>query len=77
MDSKVSSISIYPNPANDKLIVRGLSEATKISIYNISGKLVLSKISSSEIELTHLKSGVYMVKINHEQEEILKRFLKK
>lgn len=76
-DNKISSISIYPNPANDKLIIKGLSEATKISIFNVSGKLVHSKLSSSEIGLTHLKSGVYIVKINHEQGEILKRFVKK
>ena len=69
-------ISIYPNPVIDKLFIQGLSNPTKISVYNILGKLVLSKTTSSEINVDNLQSGIYIIKILDEQKEIIRKFIK-
>ncbi|MDG1227627.1 MAG: T9SS type A sorting domain-containing protein [Polaribacter sp.] len=71
------NISIYPNPVVDKLFIQGLSDASKVFIYNILGKLVISKITSKEIDADNLQSGIYIVKIVDEQKEIVKKFIKK
>jgi surface protein len=76
-DQDVTNILIYPNPAVDRLFIQGLSDATKVSIYNILGKLVVSKTTSKEIDVDNLQSGVYIVKIVDEQKEIVKKFIKK
>ena len=75
-DQKLTNISIYPNPANDKLFIQGLSGVSEISIYDVLGKLVLAKTISSEIEVTNLKKGFYIIKIVAEQKETIQKFIK-
>ena len=55
---------------------QGLSNPTKISVYNLLGKLVLSKTTSSEINVDNLQSGIYIIKIVDEQKEIIRKFIK-
>jgi hypothetical protein len=66
---------VFPNPALDKLFIQGLSKPTKISVYNVLGRLVLSKITSSEVDLDNLQSGIYIIKIVEEQREVVRKFI--
>ena len=75
-DQKLTNISIYPNPVDDKLFIQGLSGVSDISIYDVLGKLVLSKTNTSEIDLTNLKKGIYLIKIKDQQKEIIKKLVK-
>jgi len=75
-DQNQLDISIYPNPVIDKLFIQGLSNPTKISVYDILGKLVLSKTTSSEINVDNLQSGIYILKIVDNQKEIVRKFIK-
>jgi surface protein len=75
-DQKQLDISIYPNPTNDKLFIQGLSSSSKVSIYNVLGKLVLSQTISKEIDVNNLQSGIYIIKIADEQKEIVRKFIK-
>ena len=75
-DQKLTNISIYPNPVNDKLFIQGLSGVSEISIYDVLGKLVLSNTTSSEIEVSNLKKGIYTIKIVAEQKETIQKFIK-
>ena len=75
-DQNLTSISIYPNPVNDKLFIQGVSDVSEISIYDLLGKLVLSKTNTSEIDVTNLKKGIYLIKIKDQQKEIIKKLVK-
>jgi len=75
-DTDLQRISIYPNPVDDKLSIQGLSGVSDISIYDVLGKLVLAKTTSSEIEVTNLKKGIYTIKIVTEQKETIQKFIK-
>jgi surface protein len=75
-DQNLLAISVYPNPAKDKLFIQGLSTSSKVSIYNVLGKLVLSKTTSREVDLEGLQSGVYIVKIMDQQKETTRKFIK-
>jgi surface protein len=75
-DQKQLDISIYPNPTNDKLFIQGLSSSSRVSIYNVLGKLVLSQTISKEIDVKQLSKGIYMLKIVDEQKEIVRKFIK-
>ena len=66
---------VFPNPALDKLFIQGLSKPTKISVYNVLGRLVLSKITSSEVDVDNLHSGIYIIKIVEEQREVVRKFI--
>ena len=73
-----SSVNIYPNPVNNKLFVSTSSKIEAISIYTITGVMVYNeKISNNVIDVTSLNSGIYFVKINTREGEIIERFVKK
>ena len=76
-DSELTNISIYPNPVIDKLFIQGLLHETKVSIYNVLGKLVVSKTTLKAIDVDHLQSGIYIVKIVDGKKETVKKFIKK
>ncbi len=75
-DQNRIAIAVYPNPAKDKLSILGLSKPSKVSIYNVLGKLVFSITTSSEVDLKGLQSGVYILKIMDQQKEIIRKFIK-
>lgn len=73
-----SSVNIYPNPVNNKLFVSTNSKIEAISIYTITGVMVYNEnISNNVIDVTNLNSGIYFVKINTKEGEIIERFVKK
>jgi surface protein len=76
-EQSLIAIAVYPNPAKDKLFILGLSKPSKVSIYNVLGKLVCSKTTSSEVDLEGLQSGVYIIKIMDQQKETIRKFVKK
>ena len=71
---KLSKISIYPNPATNKLNIGNLPGTGKsyIRITDIKGKTVFSKSNFSGSFLTvpteHLSGGVYLIEIRHNTE---------
>ena len=75
-DNTLANIFLYPNPVIDKLFIQGLLNPTKISVYDVLGKLVLSKTASSEINVDNLQSGIYILKIVDNQKEIVRKFIK-
>ena len=75
-DQNLTNVSIYPNPVIDKLFIQGLSSLSKVSIYNVLGKLVLSQTISKEIDVKQLSKGIYILKIIDEQKETTRKFIK-
>ncbi|UII27898.1 glycoside hydrolase family 9 protein [Fulvivirga maritima] len=70
---------IYPNPASEELRFKGISEYKVISIINTSGKTIYEeRLDGSEeltIPLNGIKPGVYILKAQSEQKEIVKQFI--
>ena len=75
-DQNITNISIYPNPVVNKLFIQGLLDVSETSIYDVLGKLVLSNTTSTEIDVSNLKKGIYTIKIEAEQKETIKKFIK-
>lgn len=70
--SKSFSISLHPNPCNDVIYVKNISNDTNhiITIYNLKGIQVLqlkSYVTNSPIYVGYLPKGIYFVKINNQQ----------
>ena len=81
-DITENNINIYPNPANDILYIEAESEINDVVIYTITGVIVGQQTTdnrqqSLSIDLSGLNAGIYFVKINTNQGEIVKRFIKK
>ncbi len=58
-----SVIKYYPNPTNGDLFFENLKDGTSISVYDLSGKLLLTKnIQAGKISLSQLEKGIYFIK---------------
>lgn len=60
-------MSIYPNPASDKIWVEG-AQVKQVEILNLSGQLVKPS-SSSPIDISQLPKGVFFLKIKTEDDK--------
>ena len=64
-ENGTEAISLYPNPANDKLYLEGLEEECEISIFNTAGMKVktMTLQGDAEINVSELPAGLYLVRI--------------
>lgn len=75
---KDNSISLYPNPATNILVINNLKNTSDICIFDINGKLILNKEvkENAQIDISHLAKGVYIVKIKDEADIMVRKFMK-
>ncbi|MEX1003311.1 MAG: choice-of-anchor B family protein [Crocinitomicaceae bacterium] len=67
----IEEIAIYPNPASESLTIKGIN-AGNIHIHDLSGRLVFSTNISETIELSGLKSGLYILTLVDQNGTIVK-----
>ncbi|MGY5354930.1 T9SS type A sorting domain-containing protein [Wenyingzhuangia sp. IMCC45467] len=73
-----ADFSLYPNPVSDVLNITGNSTITAIEVYNITGQKVLTSASKNQINVSQLSLGVYVLKLQNENNQVLsKKFIKK
>ncbi len=61
-DERRTFFSVYPNPADNQLNIKGEKTIGTLRIFDVSGRLVFSNIISSneaQIDISMLKSGFY------------------
>ncbi len=72
-----SRISVYPNPASNYVNIFSKTAGT-MDIYNISGLLVKSnKINNSvkRVDISDLSSGIYIIKVNMENQSFTQKLV--
>lgn len=75
-DVKVHDITVYPNPASDKLFMYGV-EGKDIEIVDIQGRSMLkSTYDFNGIDLSSLLPGLYSVKVNFGNQFVYRKFVK-
>jgi hypothetical protein len=71
------NIKIYPNPTSTKLFINGLTQSTKLSVYNLRGILVLSKhLFDNQIDVSNLTNGIYIIKFENKGGITIRKFIK-
>lgn len=82
LDSR--KISLYPNPADDKVFVRleGMQSDAVIKLYNIHGQLSRTyRISASDqrvteqLDVTGLNKGIYLIQIDYEKQRVTRKLI--
>ena len=68
------NVTVYPNPANDIIIVGANNDlpVQSVDIYDITGKLMISS-TETEINVSELESGMYFVNILTEKGVVTKK----
>ena len=59
----VAVVTVYPNPFNDMLYIKGLENAD-FEIFAIDGKRVDAGKTSAQLNLGHLSKGMYLLKLS-------------
>ena len=70
-------INIYPNPATNNLNFTIRNEnIDKSSIFSIYGKLLLSSNQRNNIDVSHLKDGIYIIQLHYSDKQTSQLFIK-
>jgi len=75
-NSQFNSIKIYPNPVHNILNIRGQSQKYNVEIYTLTGQRLYQAFNTSNIDMTLLSNGIYLIKISDENTTITKRVIK-
>lgn len=66
-DPSMNELKLYPNPVSEKLhISLSLGKVNKVNLYDVTGKLVLSKkpnLQNFDLETSMIIEGIYIVEI--------------
>lgn len=75
----LSKISISPNPTVDfvNIDMGVINSDFTVSLYNVTGQLVLEKVNQTKLNVSELNSGVYLLKIESENASIARKIVKK
>lgn len=67
-DQEILSVKIYPNPTKSVLHIRDGQINSYVTLYDVTGRKMMTKLITSEEELlnlSELESGMYLVKIGN------------
>ncbi len=75
------TINLFPNPAGDQLNVwiEGIQKSADIKVYDLMGKLVMQQASNNtltQLNISKLTGGFYLVKVNNGKENKSAKFVK-
>jgi hypothetical protein len=81
INEEVVSLGVYPNPANNNIVIATAETVVEVSVYDVYGRQH-NNISASQqgnetnINISNLNNGVYFVRVKTENGEMVKRFVK-
>jgi hypothetical protein len=76
---EINDVLLYPNPTSNKLNFKSDSQIEMIKVYNLLGKVILSKEGKrmSQIDISELPKGIYLVEFEFKSaEKSVKRIVK-
>ncbi len=79
-DLSTNEVTLTPNPSKDWIQIHTQNkESIKLSIFSTAGKLVYQKdnFTQEKINISHLKSGIYLVVIQSQDSTFQHTFIKK
>jgi hypothetical protein len=78
LDKELSeTLTVYPNPVEDKVMIKGLSEDDRVSLFKLTGETIPVNTIGNEVSLSTLKSGIYLLKISRDNASHAIRVVKK
>ncbi|MCC9074442.1 DUF5074 domain-containing protein [Flavobacterium sp. F-65] len=69
--------TIYPNPVSDVLTIKTQDEVLNVIIYDISGKLINTRINNNQIDVSALTKGFYIINVVTDRASYQQKFIKK
>lgn len=78
--NKFENINIYPNPSSDFIYISFediKTENAKLQIFDLTGKMLKEGVLKEKIDVSNLKKGIYILRIQSEKQVKIGKFEKK
>lgn len=78
-DFDLAGFRFYPNPVKNILNINNASAIDEVAIFSVTGQTLVSKKinnTHSEIDLSNLSSGIYILKVTSDGKEKIIKFIK-
>ena len=75
-------VEIFPNPTNNNLTIRSASSFEAVSIYDLTGKLILSKQvekanrEAIKVDINSISKGSYFIKLQSSEGSVIRKFIR-
>jgi len=74
--NKDDKVKIKPNPANTTISISGVNPQSTVEVYNLAGVKVLRRtLDGRQINIQHLKKGVYFVSIIQKESRTVRKLI--
>lgn len=72
-DGNMQALQLYPNPAKDKVYIKGLTALSMVEVYNMTGEKVMAKTVEIDhsLNLHGLPNGMYLLRIKGQNYKLL------
>ncbi len=70
-----NTVQMWPNPASDYLEIQSQDSFDSIELYDLKGRFITS-IQKSRQDISHLSSGIYIVKLTRGDQALTKKIIK-
>jgi len=76
-DNALNSLEIYPNPADSEITIATRFEinSSDIKVYTLQGKEVVVPFNNSQLDVSTLASGMYLLRIENKRNSITKKIV--
>ena len=71
-------VTVFPNPAKEKITVKADTKISEILIYNLNGQLLVHNYSDKKLvslDVSSLSKGVYLITLKTEKENVNKKLV--
>ncbi len=74
-ENENARVSIYPNPASDKLFIDNTTEYSSVAVYDYNGRLVLQQAkTSNSVDVSTLPCGTYTLQLTNANKKVNQQF---
>ena len=78
LEEGLETISIYPNPTVDQILILGVEKGDEVTIYDHAGRKVFTAQDPNvKIDLSNLATGQYSLMLKRGQSFMVKELIKK
>ena len=76
-DLSLNGISVYPNPTEGIVHIKGKESVDAIRLFNISGQIIKEVVNANSIDISSQRSGLYMIEIEDEGKTSVAKLIKR
>lgn len=69
-------LNIFPNPVNDNLFINGETVPSLITIYSCDGRKLKYAENTNIVNISDLKTGIYIVLVNLQESFVIRKIIK-